>query len=299
MFAHAIEVGGDRAGADVHVGAEVGVAEVAQVVGLHAGGQAAVLHLHEVADAAIFAEYGLGAQLGEGTDQAAAGHLGIADHRVEHLHILGDFTVFDQAAGAEAAAVADHVCAAEMALGIHDHIAAEAGAIAEGAAGRIGEGDPLAHPVLAQPLLQAPFAGGELEAIVDAVDFVAVGHLQVGGVAEQGDGVGEVELALVVVGGELGENGGEASPVEAVDAGVGEGVGPLLGRAIAVFDDGADAALAIGEHAAVAGWIGEAGGEQGDGGAALTVLGQELREGFGAEQGHIAVQYQQLACEAM
>jgi hypothetical protein len=53
-----------------------------------------------------------------------------------------------------------------------------------------------------------------------------------------------------------------------------------------------------GEDAAVAGGISQPGGEQGHGGAAGAVLGQQLLQGAGKQQGHIAVEHQQLALEA-
>ena len=217
---------------------------------------------------------------------------------MEHLHAIGEAAVLDQAARADAAAVADGGVAPEVALGLHQHIAAEAGALAEGAAGRIGEAHPLGHPMAPQPLLQHGLALGQLEAVVDAVDLIRVGHFQVHGRAEHRHGVGEVELALVVVGGELGQHRRQLRPVEAVDAGVGEGVAALLHAAVAVLHDAAHQPLLVGEDAAVAGGISQPGGEQGHGGAAAAVLGQQLLQGARKQQGHIAVEHQQLALEA-
>ena len=185
-----------------------------------------------------------------------------------------------------------------MALGFHQHIAAEAGALAEGAAGRIGEAHPLGHPVAPQPLLQHGLALGQLQAVVDAVDLVRVGHLQVHRRAQHRHGVGEVELALVVVGGEQGQHRRQLRPVEAVDAGIGEGVAALLLTAVAVLHDAAHTPLVVGEDPAVAAGIGQPGREQGHGGAAAAVLGQQLLQGAGTQQGHIAVEHQQLALEA-
>ena len=217
---------------------------------------------------------------------------------MEHLRPITKAAVLDQAARTDAAAIADFRAAAEVALGFHQHITAEAGALAEGAAGRIGEAHALGHPVAPQPLLQRGLALGELQAVVDAVDLVRVGHLQVHGLAEHRHGVGQVKLALVVVGGELRQHRRQLPPVEAVDAGIGKGVAALLLAAVAVLHDAAYSPLLIGEDPTVASWIGQAGREQGHGGAAGAVLRQQLLQGAGTQQGHIAVEHQQLALEA-
>ena len=298
VLVDAVVVGGDRAGADVHLAAQIGIAQIAQVVGFHAALQPAVLHLHEVADPAVGPQLGAVAQLGEWPHAAALGHPGAADHRVHHLHALRQAAVLDQAARPDPAAGADRGAAAEMALGFHHHIAAEAGVIAEGAAGRIDEAHPLAHPVLAQALLQQRFALGQLQPVVDAVGFAGIGHLQVHRRLQHRHGVGEVKLALVVVGAELGQHLRQFLPVEAVDAGVGEADAALLLAAVAVFHDCAHVAGFIGNHAAVTRGIGQPCGEQGHRGTAGPVPGEQLLQGFLPQQGHIAIEHQQLAAEA-
>ena len=67
----AVVVGGDVAGADVGVLADVGVADVRQVRHLGALAQDRVLELHVGADAGAVAEHRAGAQVGEGPDPAA------------------------------------------------------------------------------------------------------------------------------------------------------------------------------------------------------------------------------------
>ena len=56
---------------------------------------------------------------------------------------------------------------------------------------------------------------------------------------------------------------------------------------------------AIGHHAAVAGGVVQPGREQGHAGATAAVLLQQRLQGLGPQQGHIAVQHQQLAAEAL
>ena len=181
MFAQAVVVGRDRAGPHVDALAQVGVADVAEVVGLAAVIEVAVFDFHEIADAAVRLQPGARPQLAVGTDGTAIPHLGAAHHREQHLHPTSQLAVFQQAARADAAAIADLVAAAKVALGFDDHVAAEAGAIAKAAAGRIDKGHPLPHPVLPQALLQDGLALGELQAVVDAIDLIGIGHLQVDG----------------------------------------------------------------------------------------------------------------------
>ena len=65
-----------------------------------------------------------------------------------------------------------------------------------------------------------------------------------------------------------------------------------------MLNDGAHLSGVIGDHPAVAAGIGQAGGEQGDGGAAGPVALEQVLQGLPAQQGHIAIEHQQFACEA-
>ena len=122
----------------------------------------------------------------------------------------------------------------------------------------------------------------ELKPVVDTGDFVSISHFSVHGRLEQGHRVGEVELALVVVGGELGQHLGQLGPVEAVDTGVGEVVETLLVVAVAVLHDRADGAVGIGKYSPVATGIVQPGREQSHGSATAAVLLQQGRKGLGA-----------------
>src|SRR3546814_12074652 len=63
---------GDGACADVGMGANLGVAEVGEVVGLGAFAEHGVFHLDEIADPRTLLEHGAGAQAGIGADRSAA-----------------------------------------------------------------------------------------------------------------------------------------------------------------------------------------------------------------------------------
>ena len=184
MLVYAIEIGGDRAGANVDPGADVGIAEVAEVVGLDPLAQLAVLDLNEIADAAVGGQVGAGPELGEGANGAAGIDAHLTQHRIQHLNPFTQAAGLDQAARTDPAAIGNRVRSPEMALGFHHHIAAEAGGLTEAAAGGIGEGDTLRHPMAAQPILQGRLTFGQLQAIVDAADLRQVVHLQMAGRAE-------------------------------------------------------------------------------------------------------------------
>ncbi len=76
------------------------------------------------------------------------------------------------------------------------------------------------------------------EDLVDTVGFDGYDALAFGD--EHGGDVGEVELAVGVVGVECVELGEESCGLEAVDAGVDLGCGELVGAERFLFDDGGD-----------------------------------------------------------
>ena len=56
VFAQAIVIARDGAGADVGTIADLGIAQIGQMIGFRSRAEASVLQLHEVADARIFAD---------------------------------------------------------------------------------------------------------------------------------------------------------------------------------------------------------------------------------------------------
>ena len=86
--------------------------------------------------------------MGEGSDGAALGQPGLAHHGKGHLHLRLKLAVFNQGARTNAAAVANAVVPPKMALGLHHHVLAKAGASAEATACRIQEADASRQPLL-------------------------------------------------------------------------------------------------------------------------------------------------------
>ena len=68
---------------------------------------------------------------------------------------------------------------------------------------------------------------------------------------------------------------------------------------VLLLDDAIDAAVGVAHDAAVAGRVVEHGGEHGRGGVGGAVLGDELAEGRGVEQGDVAADDHDLALEAL
>ena len=68
VLGEAVVVAGDGAGAEIGVGADMGVADIGEMVDLDAGLQRRGLGLDEIADPGAFAERGAGPQARVGTD---------------------------------------------------------------------------------------------------------------------------------------------------------------------------------------------------------------------------------------
>ena len=91
MLTEAVVVAGDGAGADVGIGADMGVADVGEMVDLDAGLQRRGLGLDEVADLAAVAERGARPQARIGTDGRVLADRGLHDVRERMDHrAVGD-----------------------------------------------------------------------------------------------------------------------------------------------------------------------------------------------------------------
>ena len=163
----------------------------------------------------------------------------------------------------EQAVVAHIADPSQMGLGLDHHITTEVAVFTQRATAGIHEGDAFIHPVVSKPLLQECLTLRQLASVIDAVHFISIGHFHMHGFGQHRHCVGEVELALVVVGAQLRQHLSQRLPVEAVDARIGEVVAALLFSAIAVLNDVADCALCVSKHAPVTRGIGQSGRQQG------------------------------------
>ena len=269
------------------------------MVDLAAGTHLAFLHLHKVADAATIGDLGCWTQMSKGSDGNAIAHRGLPDNGMQHGNVVAELGIFQQAAGSQAAVVADAAATAQMGLRFDHHIATEAAVFTEGAAAGVDEGDALRHPVVAQALLQDGFTLGELLAVVDAVHLIGIGDFNVHGLWQHRHRVRQVELPLVVVGAQLRQDLRQRLPVEAIDAGVGEVVAALLLGAVAMLNDGAHLPIGIDKHPAIARRVLQACRQQRDIGSALAVAIHQRFNRFCPQQGHVAVEHQQFTLKSL
>src|SRR5712691_6278159 len=77
VLVRSVVVAHDRAGADVHVAADLAVADVREVIGLGTCAYATRLHLHEVADVHFFGEARARADARVGADAAVRADVGV------------------------------------------------------------------------------------------------------------------------------------------------------------------------------------------------------------------------------
>ena len=121
----AVVVAGDGTGADVHVRADFGVADVAEVAGTAAGADAGGLDLDEVADVDARLEVSAGTKMAEGADVRPALDYGAFDDGDVDGHLVLDSAVDDDRVGADAAAGADRRLADERGVRVDDRAQAD------------------------------------------------------------------------------------------------------------------------------------------------------------------------------
>src|SRR2546423_819670 len=129
---------------------------------------------------------------------------------------------------------------------------------------------------------------GELGAVVDAGGLVGiVGNDADDGVSrlpEDADRVGQVVLALRVLGTQTAERGCQQPAPEAVDRRVDLADLELVGSRVGVLDDVVDAAVLVANDTPVSGGWMEDRSEDRGGGAGLAMSTGERRQGLGAQQ---------------
>ena len=116
-------------------------------------------------------------------------------------------------------------------------------------------------------------------------------HLVPGG-AQHLDRVGQVVLALRVLGAQAPERGREQVAAEAVDRRVDLVDLALLDVGVGVLDDAGHPVVLVADHAAVAGRVGGGHGEHRRGGVLHSVLGGQHRDRLGAQQRVVARQHE-------
>ena len=146
---------------------------------------------------------------------------------------------------------------------------------------------------LADPAVRLGAELGQLNAVVRARALPVIGELEGAGGASGGgrggEDVGQVDLALIIVGAQRGQGGAQEVRVEGVDARVDFVDRGLLGGGVALLDDRGDRARGVADDATVAGGILDARGQDGDRVARALVGGDQLGQGVGRQEGNVAV----------
>ena len=191
---------------------------------------------------------------------------------------------------ADLRALADHGLAFQEASGKDHRIAFDTHVIFDPRGFRVENGHALTHPMLADTLVVSFGERCELHAVVDTFDAQRVG----GG--ERTDGtvgfggfecVGQVELALGVVGFEVGDRFSQQFGIEHVDGRVHFMHGQFAAVGVLLFHDAQHVAFAVADDATIASRIVKNGGEHGGSVAALLMEGKQLVQRVGVEQRHI------------
>jgi len=299
LFVGAVVVAGDGAGADVHAIADFGVAEIGEVVGFGSFAEADFLGLDEVADVGGFSDEAFGAEVRVGSEDGAGGDGGLVDDAAgTDGYVVGESGVADDGIRTDAAIAADGGAAEELNEGLDNGVGPDGDVGVDDAGFGAVDGDARGHQVGALAVAELGVETGEFGACVDAEDFDGViggdGDDTLFGAGEDLGHVGEVELAVSVVGGEVVDVGEQGSEGEGVEAGVDltETGFALGGGEGFFFDDLNDLAvagflLAVDDAAVAEGVFGE-GSQQRHGGAALEVGVVQAGEGFGADEGGVA-----------
>ena len=291
VLVHTVVVAGDGAGTDVDACADGGVAEVAQVIHLAARSEPRLFGFAEVTDMRRFADVAFRPKVGVGAEDGARADGGLGeDAAVADGDVVREGGGLDDGEGADAALLPDAGAPEQLHEGFEDGVGADLHGGVDDAGFRAEDGDALGH----EPACRAEAHGGievhhfgdgvGAENLVDAVGLDGDDALAVGD--QHGRDVGEVELAVGVVGVEEIEPGEESFGAEAVDAGVDFGGMSLFGEQRFLLDDGGD--LGAGgrcpDYTAVAGRVGRNGGEDGHGGMFAEVGFADAGDGLRTDQ---------------
>ena len=297
VLVHPVVVGEDRGGADVGALADLRVTDIAEVRHLRAEADLRVLRLDEPADLALLPEVRPGPQVGERADGRVR-----TDHRedgvgTDHLGALPDLGVAQRAVRADRGLRADVGGPVELHPGEDHGVLGDRDVGVDPRRGGVHDRDARAHVPLEGAAVHLRAELGQLDPVVDALDHHHVGgddrpHRATVGPGDRED-VGEVHLALRVVGADAAERIAQHREVEGVDARVDLVDRELVVGGVLVLDDAQHlGSVLAAQDAAVPGGVGDPGGEHGDRGAGALVSGDQLAQGGRLQQGHVAVGHQ-------
>ena len=190
---------------------------------LGALGDVRVLDLHERTGLGVGADPGARAQVGERADGGAGGDRRPNRDRVQDGGAVAELAVADRGVRADVARLADRGAALELAAGLDHGAGADPDVDVGDGASWVDDRDARAQVVLGDPALRERAHLGEAHLVVDAeadgrVSGLVRGDPLAGG-AQQRQRVGQVQLALRVVGLETAKHLEQRGAVEAEHAG--------------------------------------------------------------------------------
>src|SRR5258706_10330590 len=206
----AVVVGDDRAGADVHAPAYVGVADIGEGIGLGALSQLGVFHFDKITDVHVITEHDVRPRARERADAGAApDRRTVETGEPQDLGPGADHAVAQDRVGSDAYFVAQFDVAFEDTADIDRHVAPDADLTADFGARRISERRARFHQGLRQAVLRDAFDLCQLLLAVDAERLLHIGAWH----ADDGDSflhrlrhdIGQVILALRVLVRQAGE----------------------------------------------------------------------------------------------
>ncbi len=291
----AVVVAGYGSCAYVDACADDSVAKVVKVVGFGAFAHDDFFGFDEVAYVGILADVAVGAEVRVGTEDGSFADYGsIENAAVADGDVVADGGVLDDGVGTDAAVRTNACGAEELDVRLDDGVGGDGDGGVDDAGFGAEDGDAVGHKAAgggeAHGGVEVHHLGDSVgaEDFVDAVGFDGYYALAVG--YEHRGYVGEVELAVGVVGVEEIEFGKELGGFEAVDAGVDLRCGKLVGSEGFLLDDGGDfgAGGCGAEYSAVTSGVGGDGGEDGHGGALGEVKVADGLNGFGTDERNVA-----------
>ncbi len=248
------------------------------------------LHFHEGAGLGFLSELIALAQVGPRSDIRRAADMGLLHAGTFHVCVGVDRGADQCGVRADLSAFANHRAPLKEAARKNHRVAADAHVILNPSGVRIENGHAVAHPLLAYADVVGLGERGELYAVVDAFHAQWVGRgvcadraVGLGGL----EGVGQVELALRVVGFQVGDGLGKQVRVENVYGGVHLVHGQFAAVGVFLFHDAQHVAFAVADDAAVSGRIIENGGEHGRAVAAALVEVEQAVQRFRVKQRHV------------
>ena len=251
------------------------------------------LDLDEVPDARVLADLGSRTQPGERADSSPWRHPRAVDYAMrEHLGPLTNFGVPEYRARSDGGAAANPHPTLQHDPDVEDDVHARLHLTANIDPRSVAQGDPAAHQLLRPPALESALDGLELDSVIDPERLARRGrndrcHHETF-LHGHRHHIGEIVLALCIVGGEPRRPAAERRGGGGDDPGVDLAYRTLGGTRVPVLHDSDYAAFGIASHPAIAVRAIHGDGEEGE--LVRAALGHEAAKRGGLKARHIAVE---------